>query len=63
MDEMVGQEADRLVPVRCARNPPLDGCSKAGDDLGRIGEASRAMPVDGIHVGVDLEQAGCRDGG
>ena len=52
----MGQESDGFVAIRLAGDPPLDGASEIRNDPGRIDEAPRAMPVDGIHMGVDLNE-------
>ena len=63
MDEVMGQEPDRLIPVGLAGHPPLDGSCEAGNDLLRLDRTSGAMPVDGIHMGVDREKAWGGGGG
>ena len=56
MNQMMGQEPDRLLPIGPALDPAIDGGGEVCDNEGLIGQASRAVPVDGIDMGIDLQQ-------
>ena len=60
MDEMMRQKPDRLVVIRFAGRSSFNRAGETGNDQSRIGQASRAVPIDGIHMGVDLDKS--RDG-
>jgi len=57
MNEMMRQEPDRLLAIRIAGHSPLGRSGEAGDDRYRVGQTSRPVPIDGIHMGVDLNKS------
>ena len=57
MHEMMGQEADRLAGIGLSRSPPLHSPGNGGHELFRIDQAAGAVPVDGVDMGVDLDEA------
>jgi len=59
MAEVVAQNPDRFFGVGGSIDPCRDGsCDPANEDIGRH-KAPGSFPIDGIEVGVDLQQAGC----
>ena len=57
MNEVMGQEANGFIPVGLANDAPLDSSCEAGKELLGRNRTAGATPVDGIHMGVDLEKA------